>query len=107
MFSKFGSKGDSIYAASKGALDSLVRSLAVELAPDIRVNSILPGGLRTKMTRHLFENSKYMAEFNEKYLLGEGNVADVAALVKFIVSSEAKWITGQNLIVDGGCSCHL
>jgi NAD(P)-dependent dehydrogenase (short-subunit alcohol dehydrogenase family) len=59
------------------------------------------------MTRHLFENSKYMAEFNEKYLLGEGNVADVAALVKFIVSSEAKWITGQNLIVDGGCSCHL
>ena len=107
IFSKYGNKGNSIYAASKGALDSLVKSLAVELAPAIRVNSVLPGGLRTKMTQHLFENSEYMTAFKEKYLLGEGSVTDVAALVKFIISSEAKWITGQNLIVDGGCSCHL
>ena len=55
-FSKFGNKGNSIYAATKGALDSLVKSLAVELAPKVRVNSILPGEIRTKMTNNLFED---------------------------------------------------
>ncbi len=107
MYSKFGNKGNSIYAASKGALDSLVKSLAVELAPKVRVNSILPGGLRTKMTNHLFENPEYMLKYKEKYLLGEGSVADIAAMVKFLISSEAKWITGQHFMIDGGCSSHL
>ncbi len=107
LYSKFGNKGNSIYAASKGALDSFVKSLAVELAPTVRVNSILPGGLRTKMTSNLFENPEYMSKFKEKYLLGEGSVADVAAMVKFLISSDARWITGQHFVVDGGCSSHL
>ena len=107
VYSKFGNKGNSIYAASKGALDSFVKSLAVELAPNVRVNSILPGGLRTRMTNYLFENPEYMLKFNEKYLLGEGSGADIAAMVKFLISSEAKWITGQHFVIDGGCSSHL
>lgn len=107
LYSKFGNKGNSIYAASKGALDSFVKSLAVELAPTVRVNSILPGGLRTQMTSYLFENPEYMLKFKEKYLLGEGSVADIAAMVKFLISSDAKWITGQHFVIDGGCSSHL
>jgi NAD(P)-dependent dehydrogenase (short-subunit alcohol dehydrogenase family) len=48
--SKFGAKAFSVYSASKGALDAMMRSLAVELAPQVRVNSVLPGGIGTQMT---------------------------------------------------------
>jgi NAD(P)-dependent dehydrogenase (short-subunit alcohol dehydrogenase family) len=105
-FSKFGNKGNSIYAASKGALDSLVKSLAVELAPKVRVNSILPGAIRTKMTNHLFEDEIHMTSFRNKYLLGEGSAKDVSNMVSFLLSNNASWITGQNLFVDGGASSH-
>lgn len=107
MFSKFGNKGNSVYAASKGAIDSLVKSLATELAPKVRVNSILPGGLRTSMTNHLFNDPAYMEKFKEKYLLGEGDPGDIASMAYFLLSNESKWITGQNYMVDGGCSSHL
>ncbi|MDP1622526.1 MAG: SDR family oxidoreductase [Bacteroidales bacterium] len=106
LFSKFGSKGNSMYAASKGAIDSFVKSMAVELAPGVRVNSVLPGGLRTAMTAHLFDSEDYLKAFREKYLLGEGECDDVAAMVSFLLSEDAKWITGQHLTVDGGASCH-
>jgi short-subunit dehydrogenase len=106
VFSKFGSKGNSMYAASKGAIDSFVNSMAVELAPDIRINSILPGGLHTNMTNHFFESEEYMKGFEQKYLLGEGECCDIAAMVSFLFSKDAKWITGQHFIVDGGATCH-
>jgi NAD(P)-dependent dehydrogenase (short-subunit alcohol dehydrogenase family) len=106
LFSKLGSKGNSIYAASKGALDSFVNSMAVELAPAVRINSVLPGGLRTQMTSHLFDSEDYMKNFREKYLLGEGECDDVAAMVVFLFSPDSKWITGQHFTVDGGATCH-
>ncbi len=105
-FSKFGNKGNSIYAASKGALDSLVKSLAVELAPKVRVNSILPGAIRTKMTNHLFEDETHMTALRNKYLLGEGSAKDISNMVLFLLSNNASWITGQNVFVDGGASSH-
>jgi len=105
-FSKFGNKGNSMYAATKGALDSLVKSLAVELAPKVRVNSILPGAIRTKMTKHLFEDETYMSGFRNKYLLGEGSAKDISNMVLFLLSNNASWITGQNVFVDGGASSH-
>jgi|688.fasta_scaffold319422_2 NAD(P)-dependent dehydrogenase (short-subunit alcohol dehydrogenase family) len=105
-FSKFGNKGNSIYAATKGALDSLVKSLAVELAPKVRVNSILPGAIRTKMTNHLFEDETHMSGFRSKYLLGEGSAKDISNMVLFLLSNNASWITGQNVFVDGGASSH-
>ncbi len=107
MFSKYGNKGNSIYTASKGAIDSFVKSLAVELAPKIRINSVLPGGLNTKMTSHLFSDPVYMEKYKEKYLLGEGSAVDIASMVNFLLSEESRWITGQNYMVDGGCSSHL
>jgi NAD(P)-dependent dehydrogenase (short-subunit alcohol dehydrogenase family) len=105
-FSKFGNKGNAIYSSTKGALDSLVKSLAVELAPKVRVNSILPGAIRTKMTNHLFEDEIHMAGFRNKYLLGEGSAKDISNMVLFLLSNNASWITGQNYFVDGGASSH-
>jgi NAD(P)-dependent dehydrogenase (short-subunit alcohol dehydrogenase family) len=106
LFSKLGSKGNSIYAASKGAIDSFVNSMAVELAPAVRINSVLPGGLKTRMTSHLFDLEDYMKKFREQYLLGEGECDDVAAMVAFLLSRDSKWITGQHFTVDGGATCH-
>jgi NAD(P)-dependent dehydrogenase (short-subunit alcohol dehydrogenase family) len=102
--SKIGEKGNSVYAASKGALDSLTKSLAVELAPDVRVNAVLPGLVKTNMASSTLDSDN-AAEILKKYPLGLGDVADVAALVKFVISDEARWITGQHLIVDGGRTC--
>jgi NAD(P)-dependent dehydrogenase (short-subunit alcohol dehydrogenase family) len=78
----------------------------VELAPKVRVNSILPGAIRTKMTNHLFENETHMAGFRNKYLLGEGSAKDISNMVLFLLSNNASWITGQNYFVDGGASSH-
>jgi len=103
--SKLGERGNSVYAASKGALDSLTRSLAVELAPDVRVNAVLPGMVRTSMSSSTIDDRDHVAEILKKYPLGFGDVTDVAALVRFLVSDEARWITGQHLIVDGGRTC--
>ena len=84
----------------------MVKSLAVELAPRVKVNSILPGAVKTKMTAHLFEDPSYMKEFNKKYLLGEGSSTDIANMVSFLLSPQSSWITGQNFQVDGGASSH-
>jgi len=99
-----GDKGNTMYAASKGALNSLVRSLALELAPSITVNSILPGTIETSMTKQLFDDPQERAALETKYPLGTGAPEDVAAMVKFLLSNDAKWITAQNYNVDGGGS---
>lgn len=104
FYSKFGSKYNSVYASSKGAIDSMVKSLAVELAP-IRVNSILPGAIRTRMSNDLFNDKLYLDKFNRRYLLGEANDLSIPETVLFLLSDNC-WITGQNLQVDGGASCH-
>lgn len=102
--SKFGAKGFNIYSASKGALDSLMKSLAVELAPQVRVNSILPGGIRTKSTEHLYRDPTLLEKMSKDYLLGFGKTEDIANLIDFIISEKARWITGQQIIIDGGKS---
>lgn len=105
LYSKFGNKGNTMYASSKGALDSLVKSLALELAPDVRVNSILPGGLETMMTRQFFMNEENVLKYNQEYPLGKGDCDDIANMADFLLSVKSKWITGQNIFVDGGRSC--
>ena len=100
--SKFGAKGFSVYSATKGALDALMKSLAVELAPEIRVNSILPGALHTPMTESMFVDSELVAKFERTYPLGIGLPLDVINAVEFLLSDKARWITGQQLIIDGG-----
>ncbi len=105
--SKFGAKGFSAYCASKGALDALMRALAVELAPEVRVNSVLPGGIRTAMTQPIFDDPEMAARLQRDYPLGTGQPRDVIDLVEFLISDSARWITGQQMVVDGGRTSNV
>jgi NAD(P)-dependent dehydrogenase (short-subunit alcohol dehydrogenase family) len=104
LYSKRGNKGNSIYAASKGSIDALVKSLALELAPNINVNSILPGGICTAMTEHIYNNPDKLSEINAKYPIGHGQCKDIALMVQFLLGEGGRWITAQNYHVDGGAS---
>lgn len=97
------------YAASKGAINSIVKSGAVELAKrDIRVNSLVPGVVKTKMGNEILEKvgEKQFKEIEEKHLLGLGDPKDIAYSVGFLLSDAARWITGSALTIDGGYTCH-
>jgi NAD(P)-dependent dehydrogenase (short-subunit alcohol dehydrogenase family) len=102
IYSVRGAKGHSLYAAAKGALDSYMLSLAAELAPQVRVNSVLPGAIRTRMSAAAFRDPAFVARLEGDYLLGIGEVDDIAKAVRFLISADARWITGQKIIVDGG-----
>jgi NAD(P)-dependent dehydrogenase (short-subunit alcohol dehydrogenase family) len=102
LVSERGNVGNSVYAASKGAINSLVYTLARELAPDIRINALLPGAIETPMTLNLDEEYKQVMEKDTP--LGWGQPQDVIDYVEFLMSNKAKWITGQTLFVDGGRS---
>ena len=100
-----GEKGNAVYAASKGALNSLAVTLAKELAPKVRVNSISPGTVETPMTQNFLESEAGAAHI-ETYPLGVGHCEDITNLVCFLLSDEARWITGQNIVIDGGRSIY-
>ena len=102
MVSERGNVGNSIYAASKGAINSLVYTLARELAPDIRINALLPGAIETPMSQNL--DADYVAEMTKDTPLGWGQPQAVIDYVEFLLSEKAQWITGQTLFVDGGRS---
>jgi NAD(P)-dependent dehydrogenase (short-subunit alcohol dehydrogenase family) len=94
----------SAYAASKGALASLSRSLAVELAPDgIHVNYICPGFIRTDMTRRYAERWLTRKIVEHRTPLGRmGEPEDVARVALFLASSDSDFVTGEGIVVDGG-----
>ena len=104
--SNFGVKAFGAYAASKSAVDGLMRCLAVELAPAVRVNSVLPGGVRTTMTEQIYQNEE-ITEKVETTPLGYGKPSDIAGAVEFLLSDDARWITGQQLFVDGGRTINI
>lgn len=97
-----GASAFSIYGASKAALDGLMRSLAVELAPQVRVNSILPGGMETSMTSDIFRDEELRGSFEKNSPLGIGSPSQIAPMVRFLLSPSASWITGQQITIDGG-----
>lgn len=105
--SNFGAKAHSTYSASKAALDGLMRSLAVELAPKVRINSVLPGGVKTSLTSHIFEDEDLVKRMENTYPLGLGKVSDIANVVEFLLSDSSRWITGQQITVDGGRTINL
>lgn len=102
-----GEKGLTGYSATKGAVNSIVKSAAVELSQrKIRVNSILPGIIETEMSQQIQQDlgeEKY-SQVQEKHLLGAGSAEDIAFSVGYLLSSASRWVTGTNAVVDGGYS---
>ncbi len=92
-------RGHCSYAGSKAALVTSCRTLAKELTVQrLRVNTVSPTVIRTPMT--VTEGDEYEKSQIEKYPMGFGEVSDVANLIAFLLSSKAKWITGQNYVID-------
>jgi NAD(P)-dependent dehydrogenase (short-subunit alcohol dehydrogenase family) len=100
--------GEGPYAASKAAVAALTASAALELGPAIRVNSVSPGMIRTAMTAPMFEfMPNQLARFDTGTPMGRvGEPEDIADVVVFLCSDMARFITGQNLVVDGGLTLH-
>lgn len=97
------------YAASKGALEGAVRSMALELAGQaIRVNAIAPGVIPTPMSEKYLGklNAPQIEHLRAEHPLGFGAPEDVAGTVAFLLSSDARWITGTVLQIDGGLTAH-
>ncbi len=107
ILADFGTRGQSLYCASKAALDALARNFAVELAPNVRVNSIHLGGINSPSSAHILNNVERKTAVEREYPLGLGTNADVAAGVRFLLSEDARWITGQSLVMDGGRSVYF
>jgi NAD(P)-dependent dehydrogenase (short-subunit alcohol dehydrogenase family) len=90
---------------AKGAVDGLTLSLAAELAPKVRVNSIAPSLTRTPLASSILSNEQVAAAVGGLHALERlGTPEDIAALSAFLLSPEADWITGQTISVDGGRS---
>lgn len=101
LYEEYGGTSPAAYSAIKGGLINFTRYLASYYGKKgIRVNCVSPGGI--------FDNQhpSFISRYEAKVPLGRlGNPADIAPAVSFLLSDEARYITGQNLIVDGGFTC--
>lgn len=93
-----------IYASTKAALRLMAKSLAVQLASDgITVNSIAPGVIRTDRNAKVLEDQQYYQSVLNTIPMGVcGDTRDCVGLVKLLCAEEGRYITGQNIFVDGG-----
>jgi len=109
VYGRVGVPGETGYSASKGAIAAAVRSMAIELARRrIRVNTVSPGLVKTPMTDRALEvlSPEQVEAIVSKHPLGTGTPADVARAVVFLLAPANEWITGADLVVDGGYSAH-
>lgn len=98
-----GFSGHASVGMAKGAVEGLTRSLAAELAPQIRVNAVAPSLTDTPLATAFTGNAAMVSSIAQLHALGRiGTAEDSAAAAEFLLSPEASWITGQVLGVDGG-----
>lgn len=108
--SKVGARGLTAYCASKGALESAVRSMALDFAPKkIRINCISPGMIETKiyegLTR-LVNNNDFETDIKKRQVMGLGKPEDVAYAAAYLLSDASGFVTGTSVVVDGGYLAH-
>lgn len=109
IYGLIGKPGQIAYSGSKGAVMAAARAMAIELARrNVRVNVISPGMVRTEMTERALAglSTQQVRALKDTHPLGFGSPDDVASAGTFLLSPESKWITGANLVVDGGCSAQ-
>ncbi len=95
----------SLVSASKGAIEGLTKSLAAELAPNIRVNCIAPSITDTPLAAALLNTPEKIESNKQRHPLKKiGEAIDIANMVAFLVSDQSAWMTGQVLHLDGGIS---
>lgn len=99
--------GNSVYGASKGALNTMVKQIALEIAPKkIRVNSVNPGMVNTKLIREgMLLTEEQLKADEERYPLRRyGETTDVSNGIIYLLSDASCWVTGHALVIDGGVS---
>src|SRR5690606_3591202 len=97
------------YSGSKSAVIMLMEQLAFEFTPDgIRCNSVAPGYIKTGLTQPIYSDAEAEAQRASFVPLGRiGEADDIAAVIEFLCGPDASYITGINVIVDGGLSTAL
>lgn len=91
------------YCAAKAGVLVMTKCLAIELAPAVRVNCIIPGTIRTPEIEERYDLAANEKQMAERTLLNRiGEPSDVANVVEYLISDESAYITGQKVIVDGG-----
>jgi len=92
------------YCGTKGAIELMTKSLAMELAPlGVRVNAVAPGNVHTPMNAAFFESAEYERTMIERTPYGRvGLVEDIAPVAVFLASDAARYIHGESILVDGG-----
>ncbi|KIG09448.1 SDR family NAD(P)-dependent oxidoreductase [Caballeronia concitans] len=101
-----GDWGMSFYNAAKGAVTNFTRALAMDHGRDgVRVNAVCPSLTASDLTQDMLDNEQLMAKFRERIPLGRAaQPDDIAAVIAFLASDDARFVTGVNLPVDGGLS---
>jgi len=97
-----GGRGTGPYAAAKGALQVLTRTLAKELAPEVRTNAIMPGVIETRH-HEVFSSPQQMEAYRQQTPLGRNGTADeVAQVVLFLASDASRFVNGALVDINGG-----
>lgn len=92
-------------SAAKGAIEGFSKSIAAELAPNVRVNAVAPALTDTPLAEKFLSTPEKKEASSKMYPLGRyGNVNDVAEAIVYLLSSKSSWMTGQVLHLDGGMS---
>ncbi len=103
-------KGIVAYVATKGALDRVIRPMAIELGENrkFRVNTVNPGWIKTDMFYNIVQDlgQEHMDEILKTCFLGISEPVDIANTIAFLLSDASKMITGQNIVIDGGWTIH-